>query len=375
MIDPPPPHRPAGKQQISGRQVFGIALLAFIVVLAGTGFFSCYTYVSPQQVAVIKNNFTGSETVRTDSGLVLHMPWGMTDVFLLDRTEQVFTMTKHTDRGDRASVDNVRIKLIDGSNIDLDVDVNYKIVATLADEIIKRVGPGDSFKNKMVRSYARALIREKYGTLTLEEVADPSTRTRQNLLVKNALNEALRDFGIEVTLVNTTNFVFNPRYETLVKEKKAATQSFINQTAAQERAQKEQETKIAQAEREKNNALITARGSASKRLVEAEARAKQKIARAQGDAYSRKLEGEREYQVALNDAKAVEREGLNTAAGIQKLADAYEKGGTGLVKEALARKLAGARINGRPYSMSERIERFAIGSDKVVPAATRRDER
>lgn len=355
---------------MSGRQAFSIAMLGFVLVVAGTGVFTCYTYVSPQEVAVIKNNFTGVETVRTDSGLVLHLPWGLTDVFLLDRTEQVFSMTKHTDRGDRASVDNVRIKLIDGSNIDLDVDVNYKIVAWQANDIIKRVGPGSAFKNKMIRSYARALIREKYGTLTLEEVADPATRTGQNLLVKDALNESLRTFGIEVTLVNTTNFVFNPRYETLVKEKKAAMQRFINQKAAQERAQKEQETEIAQAEREKNNALITARGAASKRLVEAEAQATQLVARAQGEAYAHQLEGEREYQVAINDARAVEREGLNTAAGIERLADAYENGGRGLVKEALARKLAGARINGRPYSMSERIDRFAVDrGSKVVPAA------
>ena len=197
----------------------------------------------------------------------------------------------------------------------------------------------------------------------------------QNLLVKNALNESLREFGTEVTLVNTTNFVFNPRYEALVKEKKAATQQFINQKAAQEQAQKEQETRIAQAEREKNNALITARGSASKRLVEAEAQAKQQIARAQGDAYARELEGERQLQVALNEAKAVESEGLNQAAGIRKLADAYERGGAGLVKEALARKLAGARINGRPYSLSERIDRFTVGSDKVAPASIGRDDR
>ncbi len=220
----------------------------------------------------------------------------------------------------------------------------------------------------MIRSYARAMIREKYGIFTLEEVANPAMRTKQNSLVKNALNEALRPFGTEVTLVNTTNFVFNPQYETLVKEKKAATQRFINQTAAQEQAQKEQETQVAQAEREKNNALITAKGTASKPPVDAENEAKQRIARAEGEAYAMKLEGERDLQVAMNQAKAIEQEGLNTAAGIRKLADAYERGGLGLVKEALARKLVGTRINGRPYSLSERIERLSVDT-QARPAA------
>ena len=39
------------------------------------------------------------------------------------------------------------------------------------------------------------------------------------------------------------------------------------------------------------------------------------------------------------------------------------------MKEALARKLAGVRINGRPYSMSERIDRLSIDRGGVVPAA------
>ena len=40
-----------------------------------------------------------------------------------------------------------------------------------------------------------------------------------------------------------------------------------------------------------------------------------------------------------------------------------------LVKEALAKKLMGAIINGRPYSLSERIERIQVDRTGQVPAA------
>lgn len=367
MDRPPPKFRK--KKNINNRQAIGLASAALILILVITGFLTSYTYVEPKEVAVIKNNLTGTEQVREESGLVVHLPYGLTDVFLLDRTVQVFSMTRSARGGDRRSVDNVKIKVADGSNVEVDVDVNYKIIPSESAKIIRRVGPGYAFKNKMIRSYARAVLRERYGTLTLENVADPSTRTTQNVLVKKSLNESLRPFGIEVTLVNTTNFIFNAKYERLVKEKKSAAQDFINQAAAQQQAVKEQQTKLAAAGREKNNALIDAGGSAKKRIVEADAKAKQLVARAKGEAYSKRLEGDRMFEVAKNEAKAIETEGMSTAAGIRKLADAYESGGIGLVKEALARKLAGVRINGRPYSLSERIDRLSIDTKRVVPAA------
>ena len=126
---------------------------------------------------------------------------------------------------------------------------------------------------------------------------------------------------------------------------------------------------IAAATREKNTSLIVAGGVARKRLVEAENKAKQLVIRAEGDAYAKKKEGDRNFEVASNEAQAIETEGLNTAVGIQRMAEAYKKGGSGLVKEALAKKLMGAVINGRPYSLSERIERIQVDRSGSVPAA------
>jgi len=365
---PAPRRRPA--QQFPMKKVPGLVVALIFVVVTVGGLLTSWTRVEPGMVAVIKNNVTRGETVQTASGLVFHLPFGLTDVFLLNRKVQVFTMTKDVGRGDLQTRDNVKIKVADGSNVEADVEVNFKIIPVEAAHIIRRVGPDEAFKNKMIRSYTRALIREQYGLLTLEAVSDPATRTSQNVRVKEALNESLRTFGIEVTQVNTTRFVFNKEYERLVKEKKATSQEFTNQSAAQEKAQKEQEAKIASATRTKNTTIIQARGVARKRIVTVENEAKQLIARAGGQAYAKRKEGERSFEVATNEARAIEAEGLNTAQGIKRLADAYARGGVGLVKEAIARKLLGKRINGRPYSLSEKIERFEVKRDSAIPAAT-----
>ncbi|HGY90610.1 MAG TPA: hypothetical protein ENK43_05495 [Planctomycetes bacterium] len=372
----PPRRRKPVKIDLPPRVILmGIASIVAVVFLI-SGIFTCYDYVNPGEVAVIKNNLTGTEDLKIESGMVFHLPWGITDVFKLDRTVQVFRMTRHRGKGDRPGPDNVKIKVADGSNIEVDVEVIYQIIPTEAPAIIKHVGKGEAFKNKMIRSYARAVIREMYGKLTLEEISDPSKRAAQNVLVTESMNADLRPFGIEVTLINTTNFVFNSEYEKLVKLKKSTAQEYLNQAAAQEQALKEQETLIAQANRKKNNALIEARGKARKRLVEAENQAKQLVARAKGEAYAMKKEGQRKFSVATADAQAIEAEGLARAEGIAQLAAAYAAGGLGLVKEALAKKYMGTRIEGRPFSLSERIERLeverrdgAIAAPKTVPAS------
>lgn len=344
------------------------AVLAGFVILA---ILNGHTYVKPGEVAVIKNNITGAEEVRTEEGLIIHLPLGLTDVYKLNRRVRVFKMGT-PDQGPTPSrrrrrnavqaqnPDSVRVKAADGSNVEVDVLINYKIIPTQADRIIKHIGTEEALERKMIRSYTRALIREKYGTLTLEQISAPATRSQQNIEVQRSLNDAFAEFGVEVTLVNTTNFGFNKEYVRLVKEKKATAQEYTNQRAAQEKAMKEQEALIARAEREKETALIEARGVARKRIVEAENQAKQLVFRAKGEAYAKRKAGDRVFEVAKNEAQAIEKEGLNTAAGIKKLAEAYARGGIALVKETLAKKLVGRRINGRPYSLSENIERLNV---------------
>ena len=75
-----------------------------------------------------------------------------------------------------------------------------------------------------------------------------------------------------------------------------------------------------------------------KAVIEAEGLAAQTVNVASGEAYKVRLEGERLLKVAQAEAKAIEAEGLRKAEGIEKLAEAYEKGGMGLIREALAEK-------------------------------------
>ena len=93
------------------------------------------------------------------------------------------------------------------------------------------------------------------------------------------------------------------------------------------------------------------------------------MVRARGESYAKNKDGDRSFEVAKNEAQAIETEGLNKAVGLKKLAEAYARGGDGLVKEALAAKLKGTVLHGRPYSLRETIERIQVDRSGKLPAA------
>ncbi|MBI4576791.1 MAG: hypothetical protein HY722_11055 [Planctomycetes bacterium] len=344
----------------SGSVWAGVGLLVvaagFLVAMVGSG----YTHVAPGQVAVVVNNLTGSETLQLTPGTVIHLPLGITQVYRLDKTEKVFTMTAEPGRGDRPGLDNVRIKTKDGSNVYIDVEIRYHVDPAKAGQIVRRLGKGAELVLDVVRAYARSVIRDEFGRLSIEEVSVPATRLEKVQVTRTRLAEALAVWGIQVTSVSAINFAFNEQYVEMIKRRKEADQIARNQREAQLAAAKDRERALQEAGREKNVALTEEQGLQRRRLIAAEALREQMLARAQGEAVKLRKEGDRSHEVARLEAEAVRTEGLTRATGIAALARAFEKGGLALVREALARKYAGCTLSGRPYSLDSHVDRVRM---------------
>ncbi|MFH0794370.1 MAG: SPFH domain-containing protein [bacterium] len=347
-------------------QTFTAFLIVFLFAAIGVTLYSGVTRVEPGEIAIIVNNITHKVTLDTRNGIKIHLPLGLTDVYKLDRTLQVFAMTG--EYGTKAGDDSIRIKTNDGSNVIIDAEINYQIDETRGKEIVEMLGRGDRYKGELLRSYSRSLIRDSFGDLSIDEVTDPANRLDKIHQINEALNKSLSPWALQVAAVSATNFAFNDQYTQMIKERKESEQVFRNQESAQQNALRDQERQIAEATRIKNTRLEEEKGSQQKRIIEKQGWGEQLKKRADGDAYKARVEGEQAYQVALNEAKAVEVEGLKKAEGIQKLSDAYAQGGLGLVREALAAKYAGAVINGRPYSLDNEVQRLQLEN---APAAIR----
>ncbi len=341
---------------LSPGAVAWLALGGVMLILAVALVFTSYDVVKPGEVAVIKNNITGQETVQQTEGIIMHLPWGMTDVYVLDKTQQSLRMVGQ---------DSIVIKTREGANVDANVEVTFDIIPSRAAEIVRGIGMGRSGAdmskvNDLVYSYVRARVRDTIGRLNLEELARPEERTIRIEESRKNLNDELIEYGIEIQTVSATDWDYDDKYEEMIRRRKEADQIFVNQATAQETNRKKQETSIAEQNRLKSNAMAEAQGNAQQEIIAKQAWSVEQRAGADGQAYKLRKDADAAYIRLENDAAALETELTRRAQGIQALADAYAKGGLGLVKEALAGKLKGVTITGRPFSLDSMPQRVQM---------------
>ncbi len=339
----------------------GVAVVIAVIVFLMLAFFlTGITVVDTGEVAVIMNNITGHPRLKLTNGTVVHWPFGIAEVYKLDKRRQMIQMTGRPDRGDRPGDDSVQVKTNDGSNVNVDVEIQYEIIPDRAHEIVSRIGRGDAYRGGIVRAYARSILRDELGQLSVVDIADPSHRAMKTTQVRQRMNEQLDPYGLRIVLVTATNPVFNPEYEKMIKQRKEADQETRNERSAQETAREEQKRSIADAEREKNVAIRKFEGEMNARTIAARADAEQAVRRNEGAAYAVRKEGEQALAQARNEAAAIEAEGLARAKAVEELARAYEEGGLALVREALAEKYAGVVMQGRPYSLASEVDRLRL---------------
>lgn len=344
-------------------KVIGATIAAVVVVSFAIGFAStCVSKIAAGQVGVIVNNLAGTVSSRDRAGVVLHLPFGLTDVYLLDKTVQTFELG--------AKDYQVKIKSEDGSDVFIDATVTFTIDPNRAHLVLQQVGGNErgglsahgvmDSVHELLLAYARSILRDELGRLKIEEVIQADTRNAAVRQFQIRLQEKVDKFGVVINTISAQNPSFNPEYEKLIGSRKQADQDFTNQKSAQERAVKDQERQIAEAERSKEVAVLEEKGRQARRVIEAAGEVSQAVKRAEGEVSRVSAEGDRELAKAIAEAEAIREETLKKAEGIRALAAAYRVGGMGLVREALAAKYAGRQINGRPYSLSSHVDRLRM---------------
>jgi regulator of protease activity HflC (stomatin/prohibitin superfamily) len=360
--------------------VCGVILVAFLGAAAATS----VDRIEPGYIGVIVNNISGSIVTQSQPGVVYHLPFGITEVHTIDSRLQVFAMEERAQgrqrgkgrQAETSSSGSVKVKTMDGGDVHMDLTINYRITPTEGETIVKNLGTGEEYKRHLMKAYARSLIRDSLGVLSMVQISTPPIRSLKLSEVQDSLNTHLNPLGVAIDAVSATNFRFNKEYEELIRERKSVDQEDVNQETAQETARLTQVTEFSAAERKKEVALRKLDGQLNKHVIEAEGLGKKTMKEADGEAYRARKKGDELFAVASADAEALLAEGLKRAEGITAISDAYRQGGHMLVLESLAKKYVGKTLHGRPYNLETTIERFQIEQDArksairpFVPAA------
>jgi regulator of protease activity HflC (stomatin/prohibitin superfamily) len=294
----------------------------------------------------------------------------------------------------QANNDAVRVKTGDGSDIELDVDINYRIKADQQsiEAIVRECGLDkvvpygaatsrrgsnedliDAYHERWVRDYSRSITRHVFGELTPMQFYDAGMRDSQAQKALLELNQMLDSHGLLVTQVVPGEYSYYDEYKQLIDDKKAADQEVENQIEEAKTARKNQERQVMEAEATVKARIAEMKGTLEKEYLTAEGQAAKARLGVEAEAYSKQMQGDAKLTKASNEAMALFALASAEAEGLGKLAASLSgEGGLNLVKLRYADVLKTARISGLPYSTDPRIQKVELNTGNATLGGTNR---
>ena len=237
------------------------------IVVALFAFHSCTT-IDAGQVAVRINNLTGATEVITQPGLVVKLPFGIHDVYVIDVSPQTFHMRGKTSESSLV-VRELDVRASDGSTFAFnDTTILFRAIPGQADRTIRDSGLGHDYYEWML-PYARAILRDEFGMESTLGVSNPTTFSQAEQRAKARLNKLLNEHGIEVTSIVTPRPRFSQDYENLIESRNQAENQLAVIDSELQRAKTERDRKLAEVERDQNKIIQTKHADLESQLATA----------------------------------------------------------------------------------------------------------
>jgi membrane protease subunit HflC len=259
-----------GKLTASGGAASRLWLAGGAVCVAIFAMRSC-TSIDAGQVAVRINNVTGATEVITQPGLILRLPFGIHDVFVLDVAPQTFHLRGTTKGSKETPLEHreLDVRASDGANFVFnDTTIIFRAIPDKADETVRDSGLGHAYYEWML-PYTRAILRDEFGRKSTLEVSNPTTFAEAENNAKTRLNKLLGDHGIEVTSIVTPRPRFSKEYEDLIEARNQAENQLAVIDSELQRAKTERDRKLAEVERDQNKSIQTKRAELENQLATA----------------------------------------------------------------------------------------------------------
>ena len=353
-----------------GLQGFKGSLALLLIAIAVLTIFLMVNFrvqrVSGTEVGIKVNNVTGDITVIAKSGTNIYN--GLLNSFhLLDMTVQRLEMVADPNRGERSNRDDLRIKTVDGSDVFLDLTINYQLRRDMVKETVTTSGLGDAYKYKWVRDYSRSVCRAVFGEMTTEEFYDASVRNQKAQMAMEELNKLLKSYGIEVSSVIAEKFSFHPEYEERIRAKKLADQEVEEQISKAKAARQNQIFRVVEATKKKEVFLATYSGEMQKLIVEATANAERDVLDAEAYVIDTQLGADATFYQRDKNSQGILVKAKAEGEALTALANAYQGiGGMNLVRRAYASKVGDMKITGQPFTIESKTERLSYKDEAAV---------
>ena len=319
-----------------------------------------FAHVRESEVGVLADNIgTPPLVLKERVGYHFFIPY-LANFYVLDKRIQKLSLTWDQGPGKRSGQD-VKLKTSDGSDVSLDITVNYKLIPSQAVEVIQHFGTSLDLVEPLVASYTRHACLDEFGRLATEDIYDATKRNEMAQAVLKQLNEELKPQGIEVIAVSPGEFRFYQEYEQIIREKKLADQQVQEQQAQARASLEDQERQLIEAQKKAETRMATVEGDNANRLIQA---------KTEHDKTRREADGQSHYTMVAADGalysvtqQAAGRKAtlLAEAAGMEELRKAMEgAGGSAMVELEYAKHLNNIHFTGTAITRQPTVQQFSV---------------
>ena len=340
-------------------------LAAGAIALVALASHSCAS-VEAGQVAVRVNNVTGSMEVITQPGLIMQLPFGIHDVYILDVSPQTFHLRGPANKS-TLEVRELDVRASDGSNFAFnDMTILFRAIGGKADETLRDSGLGHAYYEWML-PYVRSILRDEFGRESTIGVSNPTTFGEAEARAKVRLNKLLGEHGLEVTSIVTPRPRFSKEYEDLIEARNQAENQLAVIDSELQRAKTERDRKLAEVERDQNKVIQTKRAELEAEL--ATAVTTQTQTHREVDAYKidKVAVGEAERSGDKSQAEQLKGELSAEYSAKQAEIDAFRNQPVERVMQRLGERLKGVTIEIQPYKEDgtpQRVQLENVGGGK-----------
>jgi regulator of protease activity HflC (stomatin/prohibitin superfamily) len=242
-------------------EVVGWLVAAGVAVVLLSAVLSSFTVVTPGNVGVVFNIWTGSLRV-AQQGLVFRAPW-ITTVQSYPVALRTYTMVKRSGEGSSAEDDSIDLPTREGQHIRQDISVTFNTSADRAVDVFRSFRGADvsEIEATFIRRTIITAAQNAAGQMSLTDIISDRRGELQASILK-VLTGDLDRMGFMLDKVNLGASHLPAAIEQQLQQKMAAQQQALQ---AEYELQKETtlaKAKVAQAEGEANSTLVKARAQA-----------------------------------------------------------------------------------------------------------------
>lgn len=236
----------------------GIAVLLVIGLLAGA---LAYNQVPEGNQGVTKTwGAVTGETLEPGAHWKVPVMQSIQEVEIRPRT---YTMTNTVGEGNQDEADAITVKTINGSSVDVDLTVRYRIDAEDADEFVRDWNNEGQMEQRLIRPTVRSELRDEASDIQTSDIYTREGREALSRTARAALEEEFADEPIILEAVQVRNVDLPDQIDQVLDEKEEAKQRVqVEQERVKQEEQRAEQRRI---EAEAEADVIETRGRALER--------------------------------------------------------------------------------------------------------------